>query len=186
MTPASPRSADKSMRRLIITGIPATRKTTVGNYLEAEHGFRHLDFEDMPTLKHYLEAGPVGLERRIAELPQEGQDVVITWGFVPDVQLDVVIFLRSLGFEWVWFDGNRPAARALYLQAGRPEHLLDRQMDLIEKHIDPRLDALAPWIVDTFDASGGLRPTEEIATELVSGSSRASTRTRTRSRSAPL
>ena len=31
--------------RLLITGVPGTGKTTVGDYLASEYGFVHLDFE---------------------------------------------------------------------------------------------------------------------------------------------
>jgi hypothetical protein len=100
-------------------------------------------------------------------LKKAGGDVVITWGFLPDVQLVFVRALRSLGFTWVWFDGNRPAARREYLWVGRVEAALDRQMERIHANIDPHMARLAPAAVNTFDDTGQFREPDEIVTELL-------------------
>jgi hypothetical protein len=107
------------------------------------------------------------LRRAVKELKKAGGDVVISWGFLPDVQLVFVRALRSLGFTWVWFDGNRAAARREYLWVGRVEAALDRQMERIQANIDPRMTRLAPVVVNTFDDTSRFRAPDEIVRELL-------------------
>jgi ATPase family associated with various cellular activities (AAA). len=154
-------------RLLLLTGIPATGKTRIGNRLSESYGFNHLDFEDPTTLDTYLGQGEAGLRRAVKELKKTGHDVVITWGFLPDVQLAFVRVLRSLGFTWVWFDGNRAAARREYLWVGRVEAALDRQMERIQANIDPHMTRLAPAVVNPFDDTSQFREPDEIVTELL-------------------
>jgi hypothetical protein len=153
-----------SLRFLLLTGVPGTGKTTLGNYLRESQRFRHLDFEDMQTLGRYLGDGLDGLSRRVEKLRQGRRDVVITWGFLPDPQLPYVLELRRLGFDWVWLDGDRDAARRVFLERGTvSEELLDAQLTRIST-LD--FDALAPTTVNPFDDTGNFRPLEEIAADL--------------------
>ncbi len=148
------------MRQWLITGIPGTGKTSVGDYLAAEH-----DFEQPPTLMRFLGRGEQGLRSELDALAAKGRDVVVSWGFMPREQLPVVLFLRDVGFEWIWFDGNREAARRTFLDRGTvPEHLLDAQLMRIARHID--LDRLQPRLLNSFDDRGEFRPLAEIAAEL--------------------
>jgi hypothetical protein len=153
------------VRLLLLTGIPGTGKTTLGNYLAEHHSFRHLDFETS-TLPQFWQFGERGFRKQVAALKQQTQDTVSTWGFVPDSQLGMVKLMRSLGFEWIWLDGNRAAARRVFLARGTvSEELLDVQMAKIAAHID--LDKLRPRIVNPFDRMGNFRPLEEIVEELL-------------------
>jgi hypothetical protein len=114
-----------SLRLILITGIPAMAKTTVGDQLRDRHGFKHLNFEGAP-LWHYLPNGVTLDERRIKQIKTQGRDVVITWGFVPDTQLAAMCALRDLGFCWIWFDGDREIALREYLALGRTKSDWDR------------------------------------------------------------
>jgi hypothetical protein len=70
---------------LLITGIPGTGKTTIGNYLQTHKGYDHLDVE-APT-------GP-----RLEEfLSKHGDKKVITGGFVPGASNSVIINLQRSG-----------------------------------------------------------------------------------------
>jgi hypothetical protein len=66
--------------------------------------------------------------QRVRQLLDERRDVVITWGFVPDSQLRAVLELRGLGFEWLWFDGDRELALKNYLSLRRTRSDWDRQL----------------------------------------------------------
>jgi hypothetical protein len=158
---------DAIVRWLLITGIPGTGKTTVGNYLASEHGFEHLDFEDEMTLRRFLGRGEASLRAELAALRRTHSRVVVTWGFVPQVQLPFVLLMRGLGFEWVWFDGDRDAARRVFLDRGTvPEAALDVQLAAIAQHID--LDQLQPRLLNPFENAGRFRPIAEVAAELLS------------------
>jgi hypothetical protein len=161
------RAPASSARLLLLTGIPHTGKTTIGNHLGERYGFTHLDFDDPTTLDTYLSQGEGDFRRAVKELKKAGGDVVISWGFLPDVHLVFVRALKSLGFTWVWFDGNRAAARREYLWIGRVEAAFDRQMERIQANVDPRMTQLAPAVVNTFDDSSHFREPDEIVTELL-------------------
>jgi hypothetical protein len=152
----------------VLTGIPGTGKTTVGDYLAREHDFEHFDFEHVPTLAHYLRSQPEQ-HGSLGVTLRRDRDIVITWGFVPDVQLPHVLFLRERGFDWIWFDGDRDAARRVFVKRGTvPEHLLDIQLQKIKEHID--LTVLKPRVINTFDSTGQFRPLSEIGAQLLEGS----------------
>jgi len=95
---------------LLITGIPATGKTCFGNKFAKEFGFLHCDLEDQKAqiVNRFVENST----QFIGELLNEKKHVVVTWGFGPDCQRSASLIqqLRSAGFKWIWFDGNRPAA----------------------------------------------------------------------------
>src|SRR6185312_11350769 len=112
---------------LLITGIPGTGKTSYGNKFASEFGFVHIDLEDQQTLTA-LAYDPAQF---ISQLTGQQRSVVVTWGFVPDeVQTGIVLQFRSVGFKWIWFDGNRPAAVREFRKRGTvPEQLLRLQMD---------------------------------------------------------
>lgn len=154
------------MRRILITGVPGTGKTTLGNYLADHHGFRHLDFEHIGTLQRFWQFGERGFRKQFAALKQKGQDTVVTWGFVPDAQLGMVKLMRSLGFEWIWLDGDRGAARRVFLERGTvPEELFDVQMAKIDTHID--LDVSRPRIINPFADTGIFRPIEDVVADVL-------------------
>jgi gluconate kinase len=156
------------MKLILLTGIPGTGKTTIGRCLADERGFRHLDFEDGVSLPAMARYGDRGFRQQVAALKQRGESVVVSWGFVPDAQLPLVKLMRSLGFQWVWLDGDRQAARRAFLARGNvPEHLLDIQMDKIERYID--LAALRPRTVNPFDDRGAFRPLGDVARDVVGG-----------------
>src|SRR5215471_15479739 len=99
---------------LLITGIPGTGKTTYGNEFARELGFLHYDLEEEQTLNHFL-ADPVEFIRKAST---GNKNVVVTWGFVPDDERSVSLAqqFRIAGFDWIWFDGNRPAALREFLK----------------------------------------------------------------------
>jgi len=96
--------------------------------------------------------------------------VVVSWGFIPDSQLEAVLALRTLGFRWIWLDGDRELALREYLALGRLKSAWNRQLTKIANHIDPAIDELSPLVIDTFDAHQERRPLEEIVREVLASS----------------
>src|SRR6185437_12442345 len=115
---------------LLITGIPGSGKTTYGKRLERDFGFVHCDLET-PQRLNRLGIHPAGY---IDELKGRDQNVVVTWGFVPDeLQTGIVSQFRNAGFRLIWFDGNRPAALREFQKRGTvPEESFYAQMYRIE------------------------------------------------------
>jgi shikimate kinase len=156
-------------RRLLVTGVPGTGKTKVGDFLAARHGFLHVDLEDDDTRARFF--GRTGdrnrFARELAKVISQKKPIIVTWGFVPnDPQLGLVLFLRSQGFEWIWLDGDREASHEAFTRRGDvPEQVYQNQMMGIELQLDPRLASLGPRIVNPF-SEGSFRPVEEIAEEL--------------------
>lgn len=160
-----------SVRKVLVTGIPATGKTTLGDYLRDQHGFRHLNFETADLLR-FLPDGFTLDRGRLREAEREGRNIVITWGFVPDTQFEAVLKIRGMGFRWVWFDGDRETALSKYLLHGRPREAWELQLAKIRSVIDPQLAKLAPMLLDPFTTSGEYRAIEEVANEVIEAASR--------------
>jgi adenylate kinase family enzyme len=147
----------------LITGIPGTGKTTYGNKFAQEFGFLHRNLEDPETLNRFF-PNP---SQFIDELLNAKKNVVVTWGFGPDHELSVsrVLQLRSAGFKWIWFDGNRPAAlREFQKRATVSELDLYVQMYRIEK--SRIVEQLKPTVINSFDDRGQFKPTNELLAEI--------------------
>lgn len=148
---------------LLITGIPGTGKTTCGDAFAKEFGFLHCDLEDQHALKRFA-ANPALF---IQELLREDKNVVVTWGFGPDDEpsLFLVQQLRNAGFEWIWFDGNRPAALREFQKRGTVQEIaLYIQMYRIEN--SKIVERLQPTVINSFDEGGQFKPTKELLAEI--------------------
>jgi len=134
---------------LLITGIPGTGKTCCGNKFAREFDFLHHDLENQQTQTlNRFNANPAQF---IGELLKEKRNVVVTWGFRPDCERSVslVLQLRSAGFKWIWFDGNRPAAlREFQKRATVSERDLHVQMHRIEQ--SRIVERLKPTVINSF------------------------------------
>lgn len=138
----------ENRKLILITGIPATGKTTVGNLLRDKYGYKHIDFEDGISLRRFVTE-----QEQFVNTELSLGNIVITWGFVPDEgQIGLVKYLENYGFRLIWFDGNRLAAFREYLKAGRPESPFYLQMFRIED--SKVIERLNPLIINTFDGNG--------------------------------
>jgi hypothetical protein len=149
-----------SRRLLLITGIPGTGKTTIGKYLEAHHGFMHVNREvHQPPA---FSADPKGF------VAAARQDVVATWGFRPKAPDDLagVEELRQLGFVGVWLDGYRPWALRQIL-AARPEKEWEFYLQMFNVTTSGIVDALGFPTVNPFTPEGEFRSKPDIARELL-------------------
>lgn|SRR5579864_103793 len=147
---------------LLITGIPGTGKTWYGGQFANQFGFIHYDLEEQSTL-HLLAANPAQF---ITELASRTENVVVTWGFVPDATQTALVFqFRNAGFKVFWFDGNRPAAlREFQKRNTVPEELFYAQMYRIE---NSRIIAqLKPMTINSFDDEGRFKPASELLSEM--------------------
>lgn len=153
-------AAKKRPYRLLITGIPGTGKTTVGDELAQKHDFKHLDFES-DAIREFLENPATFIEK----LAESKRHIVITWGFMPEKQTELVLQLKESGFKLIWFDGNREAARKAFNKRGTvPEKALYIQLGNIESF--NVVDRIQPIRYDTFDKKGRFKALPQIIEEI--------------------
>ncbi|MGH7198191.1 MAG: hypothetical protein ACREH5_05580 [Candidatus Omnitrophota bacterium] len=157
------------LKRLLIAGVPATGKTTVGRYLGSERSFLHIDFEDRsPLWNEFLITNPAGL---IDDFSCHGGDLVVTWGFAPEAHsIRVVKIFKEKGFDLIWFDGNRQAALREFLRReGGDTRAFREQLKGIRRA--RVLEKIRPVVVNTFDPKGRFRDLPAIAAEVVAAGS---------------
>jgi hypothetical protein len=150
----SGRSRALDVPRLLLVGTPGTGKRPVGAHLAEERGFAHLDFEHEEVRDSLLDANEADLRHRLAAIA-EGRGIVITWGAGSPAQLDELERLARLGFELIWFDGDRGAAVGAHYGESRL----------------PRFR-----FVDSFELDGRFRPVEAVVREVLDAPARLRTR----------
>ena len=146
----------------LITGIPGTGKTWYGEKFATDFGFVHYDLENQQTLSRFATFAQL-----ISEMLSLSKNVVVTWGFNPEdpPSLELIRQLRSAGFKWIWFDGNRPAALLAFSNRGDvPELALVAQMQRIER--SKVVERLKPTIINSFDEAGSFKQPGRLLEEI--------------------
>ncbi len=148
-------------KKLLITGIPGMGKTTMGEYLAQHYSFIHWDVEK---------------ENRIDELLlSKSGNIVLTWGFVPkDDNIEIIEKLRDRGFDLIWFDGDREAAKREFIERDSKleKENFNSQLQLLEKQLQRIEDSdvikrLKPRIINTFDKNHMFKNMEDIIDEIL-------------------
>ena len=111
---------------LLISGIPASGKSTFCRWLEEKKGFLHLNVEEDGILdQHGLAAewlALFGASARAApfiEADRFNRSVVIDWGFPPE-RLNTVRKLSEGGVMLWWFAADWAVARRKFAERGYP------------------------------------------------------------------
>jgi hypothetical protein len=105
---------------LLLSGIPATGKSTFARYLAREHGFAHYDLECYPRgwpHSEFKQVWDADRKQFVASLRNAHDRVAIDWGF-PVHCLPWVAELQSCGVQLIWFDGDVGRARHAFIQRG--------------------------------------------------------------------
>jgi hypothetical protein len=113
-------TADVNMAILLLSGIPAGGKSTLGKYFAANHGFLYFDMEHpetwpQPGLHQVWERSR---HEFVVRLNQLSHRVVLDWGFRPCC-LPLVLELKSCGVRLVWFRGNVETAQRHFRNRNR-------------------------------------------------------------------
>lgn len=152
--------------RILISGVPGTGKTTLGKYLAENKGFFHVNMEKSGFAQvRELKKDESEFLKKLT--PHE--NVVITWGF-GFFSRPIVESLRAKGFTLFWLDGDRIASFKTFMHrdkhSARSEYEYYSQlMGIIASDLVERLQ---PTIINPFNKSGGLRPTAQVAEEIIS------------------
>lgn len=148
-------------KHILITGIPGTGKTTVGDYLKKNHGFTHLNLEEVATLTLFSQ-NKIGFISNALK----NNKTVITWGFMPYQQAEHVLEMRRRGFYLIWLDGNRISAFREFMKRGSvSESAFFHQMSNITS--SKIIDVIQPKIVNPFDEAGEFKSIEEIVEKIL-------------------
>ena len=108
--------------------MPATGKTTFGDWLRDTHGYIHLDLESRDCLaasglrqfwpNRIWDLDPAGLHQFFASLRSLARGTVLTWAFHTDL-IPLVRDLVQRGCAPWWFEGDRLACRAAHRRRKR-------------------------------------------------------------------
>lgn len=155
------------MLTLFISGIPATGKTTLGNFLQDKHNFTHLDLT-YPEKSEIQPEEIKELQDKLNTFQRSDKDLVITWGFGPQIlpHQEAVKLILDQGAKMIWLDGNQETAIAVFMKrGGMSENSFNQQMDQISNvDIVGKYNSL---IINVFDVNGKFRNIKEIAEEIL-------------------
>lgn len=156
---------------LLICGMPASGKTTFGNWLRDTRGWLHLDLEladcltanNLPSFwsRRIWELDPPGLQSFIRHLRTLDRSTVMTWGFHIDC-LPLIQTMADAGVVPWWFEVDRLAARQQFSarqliirdglpQTGTPDPAaFDRQFGVLAAHWAELTPIFADRVVRTL------------------------------------
>jgi adenylate kinase family enzyme len=152
--------------KILITGVPGTGKTTVGNYFAENKHFFHQDMEkDEFEPARRLRADVSGFLKELA--PHE--DIVITWGFSSFFQRDLIELLRSHGFILFWLDGDRIASFRAYMHREKHDDKEEYEYygQLQEIIATGIIERLQPIVINPFAPEGTFREVSGVVEEIL-------------------
>jgi hypothetical protein len=161
------------MALILLSGRPGAGKTALGDWLAARRGFVHIE-----TDAKWSTWGPLvcvqSLEEAVATRNQTralGPNVVIEWGFRPDL-IGCVRQLRAAGFDAWWLDGDEAAARQGYISRRGDSPSVMAAYRLQVEAIEAAWPKLERFYVDhiirTVAAGSTYVPFDEIASRMLS------------------
>jgi hypothetical protein len=154
----------------LVSGIPASGKSTFCKWLEERKGFLHLDVERTGVLERH------GLARAwntlfgagapaapfLAALEKFRRPVAIDWGFPPE-HLDAVRKLFEGGVMLWWFAADWAVARRKFKERGTfPVQLFNIQMRSIEAALPDIKTLFGSHLVYALPSTGMYTPPETI------------------------
>lgn len=159
------------MKVLLITGIPGTGKTKIGNHLKENYGFYHIDIErpeknSSPEFVSFRHDNLIS-DLLFHELRARGKDAVITWGFYPVVNDHLILSLQELGAKMFWLDGDKELAKEWWRKGENsgPDIYFDTQIKRIDNHNIQGI--FSPININTLDIQARQhRNVEEVVQEI--------------------
>lgn len=151
---------------IAITGIPGTGKTTIGNFLQDHHGFKHIDVEknmllgicprELNSFKDYI--------NQISK----NQQTVLSWGAAVEA-VYCLNHLVQIGCKLIWFDGDRVSAFRVFMQREQNNVLkeFDYHLQLLKIIKHNLIEKTNPRIINPFDALGKFKDKQQIVEEIL-------------------
>lgn len=153
-------------RLILISGIPGTGKTSTANYLATHHGYKHFDREQFATWPRFLRTLWIrSLSLFVKFVAMRYGRVVISWGFLPQMDNVEIRRLIEQGFVMAWFDGEREVARREFLKRGTAtDEEFDAQVSRIEQL---QLVTFPHTQINPFGLNRQFKPHEEIVRQVL-------------------
>jgi len=142
-------------RIILISGVPGTGKTTIGNYLESQRKFVHFDIEKVMKLPNFNTLN---------------ENTILTWGFNPEdpVSVGYIKDFVNSGRMMIWLDGNRDASKKAFIDRKTVSLArYEEQMERITRQEKKIYSEFSPRVINPFDSFGHFKPCEEIAIEIL-------------------
>jgi hypothetical protein len=148
---------------ILLSGIPATGKSTFARYLAQKYSFAHYDLEcyprgwPVPELRDTWEASRSDF---VAQVRKHHDRIALDWGF-PVHCLSWVKELLADGVRLIWFDGDIARARQEFVKRGGIAVTnFEAQVAAIQNAGYP--DVLKCLVVSALSGSGGFLNPREI------------------------
>jgi len=133
------------MSKIFVSGPSGVGKTTLGNNLEKDYGWHHIDCE-----KLHKKNGKVWLKNPFLFIPEK-QNLILTWGLVSSTFPYAKKIIDS-GFIYVWIDGDQKHIEESLRKRGEKEKFIT---DPQRKQAPSILQKRNPdKIIEAFDHSG--------------------------------
>jgi hypothetical protein len=154
---------------LLVSGIPASGKSTYCRWLAEEKEFLHFDIDhrqfkgtgvDQQWEGMFRPTGSV--EPFLATIRQWLRSVAVDWGF-PPAKLGVVSDFKEEGVDLWWFDADKTAARKKYVErGGQALGAFDAQVSSIEKAWPFISELVCDHIITTLNPNGKYMAPQQI------------------------
>lgn len=163
------------MDRLLICGMPATGKTTIGEHLAKHHGYKSIDLERWPHTSSIIDLLWEGKNPNLAAEIIKSEikpKTVLTWGFPPGRHCFNLITCLTvdLGFYPIWFYGDLAKCRDAWY--ARDAHDNTNAFDLQMARIGAMWPSLHGYFKDLFftvEPDGTRPPLADLCKRIIPG-----------------
>lgn len=164
---------------IFICGIPASGKSSFGNFLKDKHGYYYIDMEHSPWPDEEIHKTwdlifrQLGNQDRICDfldnLKVKGNKTVLDLGFVPnDTYFRIIGSLKKFGCKVIWFNCPYDIAKKRFLNriTSPPLELFELQMQRIKDNWDKIVSRINPENIEIIDENGRDKTKSKIYEEI--------------------
>lgn len=163
-----------ALRHVFLAGIPSTGKSYIGNWLQHERGYFHVDAEldgelgrlglriPWDTAMSSLDFSGIAIDSAVG-----GKPLVLSWGFPSSYMFAASAIVRA-GFQPWWFDGDIAAARREHIRCGKSPSKFDIQVSEIKARESQLHSIFQPNIIHVLQSDGTRTPPREVGARILS------------------
>jgi hypothetical protein len=148
---------------ILLSGIPGSGKTYLGNYLKEKHGFCFFETDaNWDVFNREMRLGDV-----VSRWLDKHDHVCLEWGFKP-CYLPHVLSLKNQGARLFWLTCDKAIARPNYLQVHRKDDPTGEAYDKQVKRIEDAHLPTPDFIKIETSRDGKPKSPEELAQQILS------------------